>query len=86
MLYLGMVLSLLRFRRAEYAMLLIWLVWMWVPSILSDDAPNLHRMIGTTPAMAILIALGMGWLFDLVRESTKDTGDGGGASRPRLRA
>ena len=72
MLYLGMALSLLRFRRAEYAMLLIWLVWMWVPSILSNDAPNLHRMIGTTPAMAILIALGMGWLLDLVRGGTKD--------------
>ena len=72
MLYLGMVLSLCRFRRAEYAMLLIWGVWMWVPSILSNDAPNLHRMIGTTPAMAILIALGMGWLFDLVRVGTKD--------------
>ena len=72
MLYLGMALSLLRFRRAEYAMLLIWLVWMWVPSVLSNDAPNLHRMIGTTPAMAILIAVGMGWLLDLVRGGTRD--------------
>ena len=73
MLYLGMALSLLRFKRAEYALLLIWLIWMWVPSVLSNDAPNLHRMIGTTPAMAILIAVGMGWLLDMVRGGTRDS-------------
>ena len=50
LLYLGMGLSLLRFKRAEYALLLIWLVWMWLPSVLSDDAPSLHRLIGHTTA------------------------------------
>ena len=67
LLYLGMVLSLFRFKRAEYALLLIWLTWMRLPSVLSDDAPSLHRLIGTLPPMTILIALGIGWLLDLVR-------------------
>ena len=71
-LYLGAAIALFRIKRAEYALLLIWFVWMWLPSILSDDAPNIRRMIGSVPAMAILIALGMGWLSDLVREKTRN--------------
>ena len=71
-LYLGVVVALVRFKRAEYALLLIWFVWMWLPSVLSDDAPNIRRMIGSTPPMAILIALGMGWLFDAVKERTRN--------------
>ena len=69
-LYLGVALALVRFKRAEYALLLIWFVWMWLPSVMSDDAPNIRRMIGSTPPMAILIALGMSWLFDAVKERT----------------
>ena len=71
-LYLGVALALLRFKRAEYALLLIWFVWMWLPSVMSDDAPNIRRMIGSAPPMAILIALGMGWLFDAVKARTRD--------------
>ena len=69
-LYLGVAVTLVRFKRTEYALLLIWFVWMWLPSVMSDDAPNIRRMIGSTPPMAILIALGMGWLFDAVKERT----------------
>ncbi len=65
--YGGMVLALLRFKRPEYALLLIWAVWMWVPSVLSDDAPSLHRMIGTLPPVTVLNALGVGWLLDMAR-------------------
>ena len=71
-LYLGAAVALVRFKRAEYALLLIWFVWMWLPSVMSDDAPNIRRMIGSTPPMAILIALGMGWLFDAVRAGTSN--------------
>ena len=62
--YLGTAVALLRAKRAEYALLLIWLVWMAIPSVLSDDAPSIRRMIGLLPAVTILIALGMGWLLD----------------------
>ena len=72
-LYLGVAVALVRFKRAEYALLLIWFVWMWLPSVMSDDAPNIRRMIGSTPPMAILIALGMGWLFDGAKEWTHNS-------------
>jgi 4-amino-4-deoxy-L-arabinose transferase-like glycosyltransferase len=71
-LYLGLAVALVRFKRAEYALLLIWFVWMWLPSVMSDDAPNIRRMIGSTPPMAILIALGIGWLFDAARARTSN--------------
>ena len=70
--YLGVAVALFRVKRAEYALLLIWLVWMWVPSILSDDAPSIRRMIGSLPAVTILIALGLGWLLDAVRALTRN--------------
>jgi 4-amino-4-deoxy-L-arabinose transferase-like glycosyltransferase len=70
-LYLGVAIALLRFKRAEYALLLIWFVWMWLPSVMSDDAPNIRRMIGSAPPMAILVAAGMAWLFDAVKEKTR---------------
>ncbi len=54
-------------RRAEYGLLLIWFVWMLAPSVLTDDAPSLRRAIGSLPPMVILMALGMGWFFDVVR-------------------
>ncbi len=66
-LYLSMAVALFRLKRAEYALLLIWFLWMWVPSILADDAPSIRRMIGSLPPMTILIATGMGWLFDAAR-------------------
>ena len=65
--YLGTAVALLRAKRAEYALLLIWLVWMAIPSVLSDDTPSIRRMIGSLPAVTILIALGMGWLWDAAR-------------------
>lgn len=70
-LYLSMAVALCRLKRAEYALLLIWFVWMSVPSILADDAPSIRRMIGSLPPMTILIALGVGWLFDASRSAAR---------------
>jgi len=39
-------------------LLLIWLVWMCVPSLITEGAPNLGRMIGVAPPTAALIAIG----------------------------
>lgn len=66
-LYLSLAVALFRVKRAEYGLLLIWFFWMWTPSILADDAPSIRRMIGSLPPMTILIAAGLGWLFDAVR-------------------
>jgi len=63
-LFLGLVVAVARFRRPEYALLVIWFLWMLSPSILSEDAPSIRRTLGSTPAMVILMAVGMGWLVD----------------------
>jgi 4-amino-4-deoxy-L-arabinose transferase-like glycosyltransferase len=65
---IGCAVALRRFRRPAYALLLIWLVWMAVPSIVTQDAPSIRRAVGSVPPMIILIVLGLGWAFDgLVR-------------------
>jgi len=64
---LGLGVAFRRIRRAEYGLLLIWFVWMLAPSVLTDDAPSIRRAIGSLPPMVILIALGMGWFFDVGR-------------------
>ncbi len=62
--YAALVLAVRRSKRPAYALLLIWCIWMWLPSILSDDAPSIRRMIGSLPAVVILVASGLCWLFD----------------------
>ena len=64
---LGLGVAFRRIRRAEYGLLLIWFVWMLAPSVLTDDAPSIRRAIGSLPPMVILMALGMGWFFDVGR-------------------
>jgi hypothetical protein len=64
---IGLAVALRRIRRAEYGLLLIWFAWMLVPSVLTDDAPSIRRAIGSLPPLVVLTALGMGWLFDVVR-------------------
>ena len=65
--YFALLLAVARARRPAYALLLIWCLWMWLPSILADDAPSIRRMIGSLPAIMILVAAGLGWLFDAAR-------------------
>jgi 4-amino-4-deoxy-L-arabinose transferase-like glycosyltransferase len=65
---IGLAVAFRRIRRAEYGLLLIWFAWMLVPSVLTDDAPSIRRAIGSLPPMVVLMALGMGWLFDVVRD------------------
>jgi 4-amino-4-deoxy-L-arabinose transferase-like glycosyltransferase len=56
----GLGRALAGFRRPPFALLLIWLAVMIVPTLLSEDAPHFGRAIGATPAVALLCALG-GW-------------------------
>ena len=59
---LGIAVSLARFRKPFYALLLIWLVVMCLPSALTEYAPNFRRAIGALPATILLCAVG----FDFV--------------------
>ncbi len=64
--YLGLVLSLARFRKPLYGFLVIWFVVMCLPSALTEFAPNFRRAIGAMPAMILFCALGMEWLLERV--------------------
>ena len=57
--FLGLGLSLRRVRRPLYPFLLGWMVVMTVPAMLAGIGPAEKRAIGTLPAVAVLIALGL---------------------------
>jgi 4-amino-4-deoxy-L-arabinose transferase-like glycosyltransferase len=46
-----------------YALLCTWLVVMLLPTYLTSDAPHFGRAIGITPAVAVLMAIGMDALW-----------------------
>jgi 4-amino-4-deoxy-L-arabinose transferase-like glycosyltransferase len=55
---LGLGWALAHLRRATYALPVLWLVVMALPTVLAKDAPHFGRAIGATPAVALLCALG----------------------------
>lgn len=59
---IGLGVALIRFRQPFYALLLIWLVIMCLPSALTEFAPNFRRAIGAMPAMILLCAVAVDWL------------------------
>ncbi|HEY1408834.1 MAG TPA: hypothetical protein VF434_07835, partial [Promineifilum sp.] len=56
---LGIVLSLWRFRRPPYPLLLAWLAIMTAPAMVADLAAMAKRSLGAFPAVMMLIALGL---------------------------
>jgi 4-amino-4-deoxy-L-arabinose transferase-like glycosyltransferase len=56
-------------RATCYVLLLLWLPVMLLPTYLTSDAPHFGRAIGITPAVAVLMALGMDGLWHWVRRS-----------------
>ena len=57
-LLLGLIVSFLRIRRPNRAVLIIWLVLMIVPAALAGKGPTAKRAIGALPPVSMLIALG----------------------------
>ena len=61
---LGIALAVRRFRQPAYGLIAIWLVVMFVPSLLAiKGTPNYLRVTGLIPALFILPALGFDWLW-----------------------
>ena len=58
--FVGAVQSRLRLRPL---FLILWLGVMLLPTLLSGDAPHFGRMSGAVPPVALLVALGAGWLW-----------------------
>ncbi len=63
----GVIACVVRFRRREARLLLLWLVVMALPSVLSDFAPHFGRDIGVTPALALITACGFGAIIQTVQ-------------------
>lgn len=70
---LGLAYSLRSVRRPEYALLVSWCVLGLLPGILSLDfeAPQAFRSIVVTPGLALLSALGAGWLASRAWEARR---------------
>jgi len=62
--YLGLGLSLWRWRRPAWASILIWLGVMLLPTALSEYAPHFRRAIGAAPAAAMLAGLGAAQILE----------------------
>ncbi|MHB0878425.1 MAG: glycosyltransferase family 39 protein, partial [Anaerolineae bacterium] len=65
--YLGVAVALARWRRREYAFLLIWLVLNLGASVASGSAPSSLRAVGAMPAVFALAALGLWWPIEQAR-------------------
>lgn len=65
--FIGIVVSIARARRREYAFILIWLLVMSLPSALTDFAPNFRRAIGALPSLALVCGVGAEWVWSLRR-------------------
>lgn len=63
---IGLVFAVTRARKPLYAFLLIWFVLMCLPSALTEFAPNFRRAIGAMPAMILIIALGVEWVWRFI--------------------
>ena len=61
--YAGLVLALWRFKKPDYAFILIWLAVGLLPSAITPQAPSTIRMIGALPAVYIFPALIVAWLW-----------------------
>lgn len=57
--YAGILVCIWRFRRAEYALALIWLIVMLLPSILSASDLSQHRAVGAMGAAFLMPALAL---------------------------
>ncbi|MDP2663270.1 MAG: glycosyltransferase family 39 protein [Dehalococcoidia bacterium] len=66
-LYLGVLVSLWRWKQPVYGLLLLWVAVMILPTALSTESPHFLRALGIMPAVYILPAVGVLWLVDLVR-------------------
>ena len=68
----GLGWSLVRFSRHRLARtLLFWLILLSLPSLLTEGAPNLGRMIGIAPPTAALVAIGWVEIYRLAIRATQ---------------
>ncbi|HET7375296.1 MAG TPA: glycosyltransferase family 39 protein, partial [Anaerolineae bacterium] len=59
---IGFVIALSKFKQPRYALSLIWLGSMLIPSMVTSGAPNFTRTLGALPVAFALPAIGLEWL------------------------
>jgi len=57
--YVGVAVSLWRFKEAQYALLILWLFTSFIPSIVTIDAPSSIRIINALPVITIFPVIGL---------------------------
>lgn len=67
----GVAVCLARWQQRAARLVLLWLGVMSAPSIVTDFAPHFGRNIAATPAIALVVAYGLAWLFNR-RPKTED--------------
>jgi hypothetical protein len=71
--YLGLAISIWRWREPRYALLILWLFTSAIPSIVTIDAPSSIRMINALPIITIFPVIGLEVIHYLGRLSTVST-------------
>lgn len=62
----GLIVCIVRIRRRESRLLLLWLGVMTLPSVLTDFAPHFGRDIGAIPVVPLIVANGFGAIVDKI--------------------
>lgn len=65
--YVGIAVALGRWRRASGLLPLLWAGVMLLTTVLSEFAPHFRRSVGAAPAVALLIGMGMAWMWERVK-------------------
>ena len=64
--YLGLLLSLARWRRPAYSLLLIWLPVMLIPTVLSIGTPSFLRAVGALTPIYLMPAIGADFIYERI--------------------
>jgi len=64
--YLGLLLSLARWRRPAYSLMLVWLPVMLVPTVLSIGTPSFLRAVGALTPVYLMPAIGADFIYERI--------------------
>jgi 4-amino-4-deoxy-L-arabinose transferase-like glycosyltransferase len=66
--WIGILISVVRFKRLEYFILIAWFGAMSLPMVLTAEGiPHALRLVGTMPVVFLWIALGVDWVSDKIK-------------------
>ncbi len=68
LMWAGIVISLIKFKKIEYFLLVVWFVALSIPELLtSDGIPHALRMVGVIPVVFLWAALGLEWALAKIK-------------------